>query len=59
MKMASDVQHAVLLLRYHHRQPKHPYPTFESSASVARALGLTENQVVHICKKQFTKPSKK
>ena len=59
MKIKSEVHHAVLLLRYHHRQPKQPYPTFESSASVARALGLTENQVVHICKKQFTKPNKK
>jgi hypothetical protein len=45
-----DVKRAVLLLRFHTQDPIKPYPVYETYASIAKSLGITYNQVQHICR---------
>ena len=55
VKISDEHKTAILLLRYHTEKPTNEYPVFESYQRVANKLGITLNQVQHICRHHFRK----
>ena len=55
VKISDERKTAVMLLRYHSEKPTSEFPVFESYQRVANKLGITLNQVQHICKYHFRK----
>ena len=55
VKITPDHKRAVLLLRYHKEAPTEERPTFESEQRIGNKLGITMNQVKHICRYHFNK----
>ena len=54
-KISSELKAAILLARYHCSRPARPHPTFLSQQRLANVLGITKNQVAHVCNQHFSK----
>ena len=60
-KLSDKIKRVIFLLRYHTDRPTQKYPIFDSCQRIANGLGITLNQVEHVCRHHFAKlvPKKK
>ena len=54
-QITPEVKTAIMLARFHSASPGNLHPTFMSYQRLANILGVTKNQVAHVCCKYFAK----
>ena len=52
-QISDELKKMILLTRYHDAQPASQHPTYRSCKSIADVIGVTKNQVDHVCKQYF------